>query len=105
MKHIKNFYHKLLVTQGNPSWNEQSYIDSLKVRLRIKERQYAGAANYAEQALNGYGNESSGKAFGGAQANAQKYLKKYYKDLFEKVDFERDELKKLNSTEKWEKLK
>lgn len=33
MKHIKNLYHKLLVTQGNPSWYEQSYIDSLKVRL------------------------------------------------------------------------
>lgn len=36
MKHIKNLYHKHLVTQENPSWNEQSYIDSLKVRLMIK---------------------------------------------------------------------
>lgn len=96
MNQIKNLFHKLLLSQGHYYSNEQAYVDNLKTKLIVKERQYAGAGKLAEQALDGFDNENAGKAFGGTQAHAQKYLKKYYKDLFENVDFERDEYKKLN---------
>lgn len=105
MKHIKMLLHKLLLVRGDPYIDRQSEIDSLKVKLRIKEIQYEGAARLAETALKGFENDNSNKKFGASQAHSLDYLKTHYKDLFDKIEFERDTYKSLDSRMKWEWLK
>ena len=102
---LKNLLNKLSLNPIFPYNDRQSHIDSLKIKLKIKEDDYNRAAKLGEKALEGFNNENSGKPFGHSQASAQKFLKKYYKDLFEKVDFDRDEFNSLNSIEKWQRLK
>jgi len=57
------------------------------------------------RALRGYDNENTGKSFGSSNAKSIYTLKRLFGDLFEKVDFDRQEFNQLNGTEKWENLK
>jgi hypothetical protein len=102
---LEKLLKKLSLKQIFPYNDKQSQIDSLKIKLKIKENEYNKAAKLGEMAKEGFNNENTGKSFGHSQASALKYLKKHYKDLFEKIDFDRDEFESLNSTEKWQILK
>jgi len=98
-------YCKKILSQKNIFYNQQEYEDSVKHKLKLKQKQYKAAEAWAARALKGYDNESTGKSFGSSNAKSIHTLKRYYPDLFEKVAFEREEFKQLDGTEKWAKLK
>jgi len=98
-------YCKKILSQKNIFYNQESYEDSLKHKLELKQNQYKAAEEWGKRALKGYENESTGKSFGSSNAKSLDTLKRYYADLFEKVAFEREEFDQLNGTERWAKLK